>query len=134
MQKYKILNIDCANCAAKIENNLTKLKDVRYVSVNFADSVMFIDTDNIEKVRKVIKQTEPEVEIIDESQKIKSVRLETEEKRQLKKRLYFVLVLAIVYLAGLTLKPKGEMILMLAVYLLAGWDVLYSAGKKILKG
>ncbi|MGE5351034.1 MAG: heavy metal translocating P-type ATPase [Acidobacteriota bacterium] len=134
MQKYKIVNIDCANCAAKIENNLTKLKDVRYVSVNFADSVMFIDTDNIEKVRKVIKQTEPEVEIIDESEKIKSVRLESEEKLQLKKRLYFVLVLAFVYLAGLILKPKGEMILMLAVYLLAGWDVLYSAGKKILKG
>ncbi|MCU7522692.1 MAG: cadmium-translocating P-type ATPase [Ignavibacteria bacterium] len=142
MQKYKILNIDCANCAAKIENNLTKLKDVRYVSVNFADSVMFIDTDNIEKVRKVIKQTEPEVEIIDASQKIKSVRLETEEKRQLKKRLTFVLILAAVYIAGLIFKPylstlfngMGEILLMLAVYLLAGWDVLYSAGKKILKG
>ncbi|HEX2869296.1 MAG TPA: heavy metal translocating P-type ATPase [Ignavibacteriales bacterium] len=134
MQKYKLLNIDCANCAAKIENNVAKLKDVRYVSVNFADSVMFIDTDNIEKVRKVIKQTEPEVEIIDQSEKIKSVRLESEEKLQLKKRLTFVLVLAVIYLAGLILKPKGEMILMAAVYLLAGWDVLYSAGKKIQKG
>lgn len=134
MQKYKLVNIDCANCAAKIENNLSKLKDVRYVSVNFADSIMFIDTDNIEKVRKVIKQTEPEVEIIDQSEKIKSIKLESEEKRQLKKRLSFVLVLAMVYLAGLILKPKGEMILMAAVYLLAGWDVLYSAAKKILKG
>ncbi|MCU7496766.1 MAG: cadmium-translocating P-type ATPase [Ignavibacteria bacterium] len=142
MQKYKLINIDCASCAAKIENNLTKLKDVRYVSVNFAESVMFIDTDNIEKVRKVIKQTEPEVEIIDASQKVKGVKLEAEERLQLKKRLAFVLALAIVYLVGLifgnylskAMHGTGETLLMAAIYLLAGWDVLYSAGKKILKG
>lgn len=142
MQKYKLINIDCANCAAKIENNLNKLKDVRYVSVNFADSVMFIDTDNIEKVRKVIKQTEPEVEIVEASEKIKNLKMESGERSQLKKRLAFVLLLAAAYLAGLLfrdyLKPllngTAEDILMLSVYLLAGWDVLYNAGKKILKG
>ncbi|MGE5399466.1 MAG: heavy metal translocating P-type ATPase [Ignavibacteriales bacterium] len=142
MQKFILKNIDCANCAAKIENNLSKLKDVRYVSLNFAESVMFIDTDNIEKVRKVIKQTEPEVEIIDSSVKIKNPKIEEDERKQLKKRLAFILSVALLYFLGLLLRnivpsifQAGELyILMIAVYLLAGWDVLFSAGRKLLKG
>jgi len=56
MKKYTLKNLDCASCAAKIEDNLTKLGEVKFVTVNFANSTMTIDTDNIEKVKSKIKE------------------------------------------------------------------------------
>ena len=38
MKKYNLKNIDCANCAAKIESDLSKMEEVKFVSVNFSDS------------------------------------------------------------------------------------------------
>ncbi|MGE5680198.1 MAG: heavy metal translocating P-type ATPase, partial [Bacillota bacterium] len=142
MQKFKVNNLDCANCAAKIENNVSRLKEVKYVSLNFAESTMFIDTDNIEKVRKVIKETEPEVEIIDVSEVIKNTRLESADKSKIKRKFFFLISLVISYLLGLffidslgsTPYKIAEYILFIGIYLLSGWNVLYSAVRKILKG
>lgn len=39
-QKYTIRNLDCPNCAAKIENSLRKLDSVEYVSLDFANQVL----------------------------------------------------------------------------------------------
>ena len=36
MKKYTLKNLDCAACASKIEDNLTKLGEVKFVTVNFA--------------------------------------------------------------------------------------------------
>ena len=65
MKKYKLNNLDCASCASKIENSLSKLEEVKFVTVNFANATMTIDTDNLEKVKAQIKTLEPEVEVED---------------------------------------------------------------------
>lgn len=65
MKKYKIRNLSCASCASKIEDGLAKLEEVKFVSVNFANSSIQIDTDNLDKVKKKIKEIEAEVEIVD---------------------------------------------------------------------
>ena len=65
MKKYKLNNLDCASCASKIENSLSKLEDVKFVNVNFANATMTIDTDNFDKVKAQIKKLEPEVEVQD---------------------------------------------------------------------
>jgi Cd2+/Zn2+-exporting ATPase len=69
MKKYQLKNIDCASCAAKIEDGLSKMEGVKSCSVNFANSSLLIDTDNIESVKKKIKDIEPEVELIEEEGK-----------------------------------------------------------------
>ena len=63
MGVYRLKNLDCADCAVKIENHLKKLDDVKFVSVNFATSRLNIETENFEKIKKEIKKIEPEVEI-----------------------------------------------------------------------
>lgn len=142
MQKYKVNNLDCPNCAAKIENNVSKMREVRYVSLNFADSVMFIDTDNIEKVKKVIDQTEPGVEIIDISEKINAGRLHKADRRKLRKEFLLLISVTALYLAGIIFSDQIKShfsqnalyILFIGVYLVSGWDVIFSAAKKIIKG
>ena len=57
--------MDCASCAAKIEGSLTRLDEVKFVSVNFATSSMTIDTNDFEKIKSKIKEIEPDVEVED---------------------------------------------------------------------
>lgn len=51
MKKFKLRNLDCASCASKIESKLAQLDEVRFVTMNFANSLMTIDSDNLEKVK-----------------------------------------------------------------------------------
>ncbi|MCI6641952.1 MULTISPECIES: heavy-metal-associated domain-containing protein [Campylobacter] len=66
MKKFNLKNLDCANCAAKIEENVAKIDGVNSVSVNFLTTTMKIDFDEnkseeiIENIRKIIKKFEPD--------------------------------------------------------------------------
>lgn len=64
MKKYELKNLDCAHCAAKIEENVGRLAEVEAVSVNFATQSMKIQTLDMEKVLSVIKDVEPQVQVI----------------------------------------------------------------------
>ncbi|MCZ6132863.1 heavy-metal-associated domain-containing protein [Campylobacter ureolyticus] len=66
MKKFNLKNLDCANCAAKIEESVAKIDGVNSVSVNFFTTTMKIDFDEnrseeiIENIRKIIKKFEPD--------------------------------------------------------------------------
>ena len=42
---YKIKNLDCANCAKKIEDTLNKDKNINNAILNFATLKLSLDTD-----------------------------------------------------------------------------------------
>ena len=64
---FKLIGLDCANCAAKIENAIRDLPDVTAVSVNFMTMKMNVEAerekmaDIVEASKKVIKRIEPDV-------------------------------------------------------------------------
>ncbi|WP_194542702.1 cation transporter [Paenibacillus sp. FSL W7-1279] len=66
---YKLRNLDCANCAAKIENGIRKLTDVTEVKVNFMGQRMILEAPEdkfnavLEESKKIIKKLEPDVSI-----------------------------------------------------------------------
>ena len=43
---YKMQDLDCANCAAKMENAIAKLDGVNSVSINFLTQKMVLDADD----------------------------------------------------------------------------------------
>lgn len=67
---YNLEDLDCANCAAKMEEAIKKIDGVTFASVNFmtqkvtveADDSMFDDI--MKKVAKTIKKVEPDCRII----------------------------------------------------------------------
>ena len=72
---YRINNLDCANCANKIECKLNEHKDIENAIVNFNKLTVSITTDNNnpkELVEKIAKEIEPEVIILDNDEKIKN--------------------------------------------------------------
>lgn len=134
--RYKIKNLSCASCAAKIEDGVAKLEEVKSVSVNFANSSIQLETDDLEKVKKKIKDIEAGVEIIDEETE------DEEEKFDIKKKLFkifsiiSILVVSIIYKEYLHNTPyhSAEYFVFVIIYLFSGWGVLKAAGMNIVKG
>lgn len=67
----KLKDLDCANCAAKIENAVKKLEGVTSVKVNFLSQKMELEAPDdkyssiVAEAKKLIKKIEPEVTVID---------------------------------------------------------------------
>ncbi len=67
--KFKIEGLDCANCANELEETLSKIDIIENVSISFMMERLTFDCKEenqilaIEKVKKVIKKEEPNVEI-----------------------------------------------------------------------
>lgn len=70
MKKIFILeDLDCANCAAKIENGINELDCVNKASVTFMTKKLVLEADEdkmdkaIEEATKIVKKIEPDVEM-----------------------------------------------------------------------
>ena len=150
MKKYQLKNIDCASCAAKIEDGLLKMPEVKFVSVNFANSTLQIDAPDIEEVKQKIKDIEPEVELIEpiesgtpfmEGQAAKSSAIK-DELAENKNELIKIIATLILLVTGLFFEKKlhntpyhiAEYLIFIPAYLISGWGVLSGAVRSIVKG
>ena len=67
---YKLEDLDCANCAAKMERAIAKIDGVDGVSVNFLMQKMSIETEEsrfeeiMDQVVKVCRKVEPDCTIV----------------------------------------------------------------------
>ena len=67
---YKLEDLDCANCAAKMEAEIKKIDGVEFASVNFLSQKLTIEADDVilndilKKAAKAIKKIEPDCRII----------------------------------------------------------------------
>lgn len=67
---YKLEDLDCANCAAKMECAIQKIKGVNSASVNFMGQRMTIDANDenfdsiMKQVVKVCRKIEPDCTIV----------------------------------------------------------------------
>lgn len=66
-KKFILEGLDCANCAAKIENDINKLDGVKDVSLNFMTTKLIIEGEDekmpeiIKAAEKIVNKYEPEV-------------------------------------------------------------------------
>lgn len=138
MEKYTLKNLDCADCALKLEKGLKKLDSVSFASINFASSQLKIETNDIKEAEKLIQSLEPEVELIERAREIPG----TGENMNIKKELTRLSVLLVMFISGLIFMDRleatpfhaGEWVVFLTVYFISGYKVLSSALRNILKG
>ena len=66
----KVCNLDCANCAAKVERALGKLDGVNRASVNFFAQKITLDIDDaaaddvMKSVKRTCRKVEPDMDIV----------------------------------------------------------------------
>lgn len=67
---YKLEELDCANCAAKMEEAISKIDGVESASISFMSQKLTINADEskldsiIKQVAKTIKKIEPDCHIV----------------------------------------------------------------------
>jgi len=136
MKEYNIENLDCSECGLELERGLKELDSVKYASVNFSLSKLYITTNDLERVKERIREINPEVSLTE-------VNGNHEEKPLNRKRELFILTISAVLLGvgilfreELTETPlsSGKYCIFLASYLLSGWRVLARAVRNILHG
>ena len=123
--KYNIKNLDCANCAKKIEETLNKDKNIKSASVNFAKQTVTVETnisDPFNYVKDIVENIEPDA------------MLSKEEIKETKnKDIYRILLGAFLGILGIIIKtPKYlSMILILLDYIILLYRTLTTAIKQL---
>ena len=69
-KRFKLVDLDCANCAAKIEDAIKKVDGVKDATVSFVMQKMTVEADDarfddiMKEIVKVCKRVEPDCEIV----------------------------------------------------------------------
>lgn len=72
VRKYRIEELDCANCAAKLEDKIRRIPQVRSVTVNFFTQQLVLEVADeefdqvLQQVRKIIRRLEPGCVIVEQ--------------------------------------------------------------------
>ena len=67
---FKLIDLDCANCAAKMEAAIKKLDGVHDATVSFMTQKLTLDADEgrfdaiLDEVVRVCKKVEPDCEVV----------------------------------------------------------------------
>jgi copper chaperone CopZ len=67
---FEMEDLDCANCAAKMEDAIRKIEGVTYVSISFMAQRMTLEANDavfdevLKKAQKAIKKVEPDCRIL----------------------------------------------------------------------
>lgn len=67
---FKLIDLDCANCAAKMENAIRNIDGVTSATVSFMSQKMTVEGDDarfdaiMQEVVKVCRKVEPDCEIV----------------------------------------------------------------------
>lgn len=123
--KYNIKDLDCANCAKKIEETLNKDKNIKSASVNFAKQTVTVETnisDPFNYVKDIVENIEPD-----------AILSKEEIKETKNKDIYRILLGAFLGVLGMIIKtPKYlSMILILLAYIILLYRTLTTAIKQL---
>ena len=67
---FKLMDLDCANCAAKMESAIAKLPGVEHVVVNFMTQKLTLEAADadfdriVDEVDKTIRKVEPDCTLV----------------------------------------------------------------------
>jgi len=70
-KKFRLKGLDCANCAAKMENKISKIKGVNSVNINFMTMKMSIDIED-SKSDEILESAVAAINKIDSKVVVKS--------------------------------------------------------------
>ena len=69
-KKFKLIDLDCANCAAKMEDAIKKIDGVTDASVSFMTQKLMIEADDaifdrvLDEAEKCIARVEPDCKVV----------------------------------------------------------------------
>jgi Cd2+/Zn2+-exporting ATPase len=141
---WKLKNLDCADCAAKVEHAVASIPGVKDAQVDFLHMRMSVTADGDKDeafwrgIEKIAKRTEGELDLREMDNGVcpycnheHCVCGVIEEKRKFDLPLCTIIVSLVLFLLSFLLRKEW---IALIAYAVAGYDVVWSALKNIFKG
>ena len=142
-EKYRVKNIDCANCAAKIEHGLQQLDGVAFAAFDFTNQMLHVQLTDPQKILDHVRKIEPNAELVPQSNASSLTKTElpthpfpfAREAGVLGAAM--LLFLGVLYFEYVSPDSSVQHLLLGCVaiaYLLAGWNVIRGAARTIRRG
>ena len=147
---YIIDGLDCAHCAAKVEERINEVPGVENAVLTFATKQLRITAKNpdalIDEIRRVSVALEPEVTIVERDPSPKSAAKDAaaksareEEKKNERRELISIIIGAVLFVVGEILSHMGAAAMVtlpifVIGYLILGAGVLVTAARNISHG
>lgn len=131
--KFKIKELDCANCAAELERAIQKVDGVESANISFMTQKMELEYDEtrkeeiIKNIKKVIKKEEPDV----------TIEEVYEEANTMKKKGIKIIIAFILFLIALIVNFDNEWInniIYIISYIIVGFEIVKKAIRNITRG
>ncbi|MBD5142056.1 MAG: cadmium-translocating P-type ATPase [Ruminococcus sp.] len=140
---YDFENIDCPNCASKIENAIQKLDCVETASLSYATKQLHVTTKQPENLLEFIQKATDSVEsgVVYHLHETKQATVSSSKKEEHHENteMKVLIVGAVLFAIGIILEwiTKNNFIsgiFLLIAYFVMGWEVLFASVKSIGKG
>ena len=137
---YIIENIDCANCAAKMEKKINELPGVEDATITFATKQLRLAAKNpdalLPKIREICTSIEAQVVIKEQKE---GKREEHTEENHGKRDLFAIILGAVLFAAGEIMEQTGmggslTLPVYIIAYVILGGEIVLTAAKNLLKG
>jgi len=137
--RYTLVGLDCASCAAKIEQELAKIKGLEEVTVNFASQSVELPPELAVVAQEAISRVEPGVRLVEQGDRRPAA---AEEEGEEKKTLYLILAAGLLLGVGFLSNQQlhrtpyawAEYAVLLPAYLLVGGPVIQAAFRNLVRG
>ena len=139
MKIYIVDNLDCANCAAKIERKIQSLPGVEYASITFATKQLRVAAKNhkalLPLMQEACKAIEPDA-VITPREALHTDSKKTDKAESRKDLLCIVLGAALFLLGKFSARfsPIASLVLYVIAYLILGLEIVLTAIRNIFRG
>ena len=139
---YLVDNIDCANCAAKIEHKLNEMAEIYDATLTFATKQLKITAKNpdalLPAIRQIADSIEPGTTIMPRPEgKTAAVKQDARLIREKTFAIAEIVIGALLFIIGefTNLVPDNySLYLFIAAYLILGWKILKTAATNLFRG
>lgn len=145
--EYEVLNLCCANCAAKIQEKAEKMRGVHTATVNLYKKRFSLEAEDsfkedvfLDSINKFANSIEPGTKIMPLNEKLSKQMEEEEmikEEKAEKIEKLTILIGAILFISSIVIGRfsfAGKIILAVIAYIILGYDVVINSVKNMNKG
>ncbi|MBA3016159.1 MAG: cadmium-translocating P-type ATPase [Proteobacteria bacterium] len=143
IERYDIDNLDCATCAAKIEQELKKTDGVEDAVLDFATLTLLLKATDTQKALAVISRIEPQVKFTRRDKGgNKQEAHDHSTASNYRKEIGIIITSGIIFVGHMVFEnrfhallwPWVEYVVVCTAYFLAGWNVFLGAIRSIRRG
>ena len=136
--QYMIEGLDCASCAAKVEDAICKMDIVEDASLHFSTSVLQVipqaSVDHVvllSELQKLVDDLEPGVVV---SEKNNQSKIQKPVLFKWRENLNLIIGFVIYCLGFFVSQPQMQFVIFLVAYIAIGYEVVYKACRNIFRG